>query len=187
MFKKFLFVLLIIPNICFALNPKLENYVRIIKESGEQVKNIGDVLEILVRYHFRLHSSDTILGNLYYLCDDRIAGELDLVYIANPTDIFPSKFVLIVGEMKLWKNNKKALDRAKIQLERFITNLKSNRINKYVYRNDKSFKMFNGQISPYVRTMTIGPAGSKSDGFDMEFDLTLEEGELIFNEFRQNK
>jgi hypothetical protein len=169
------------------LDPRLEGYLKTLREHKEEIHNKGDVLEVLVRDFLRkiLKQQYSVIGNLlYYGENNRILGELDVVILMEPKKDF-FKVAIFVEEVKLWQNHKKALKKARQQLERFKSNLKAGKITRYQIIKGGSGSYFNHQFVHSVALCTWGPKGSKKSGFDHEFDLTPEEGDLLLTELRK--
>lgn len=180
-------LLVIVLFICFRENgnPRLDYYLRILEAHKTEIQNKGDVLEVLVREQIARHipNREQVMGNLVYYSGTKIVGELDVVIFTGIRKNF-LPIAVVVEEIKLWKNHKKALSKAKKQLKRFVTYLEAGKITKFKMKG-KEINLSESNFPSRVVLHTWGPKGSTKSGFDHEFNLTPKEGEYLYEKIRK--
>lgn len=114
-----------------------------------------------------------ITGDVEYSTGGLTVGELDTIVIDRATNK-----VVLLGEVKCWKNPDGALLKAKSQMNRFFWNLEKN-------PTALQFTSYDGlnysasQFALNIPFYTVGPQGTVARGFTYEFDLTLKETQKL--------
>lgn len=158
-------------------DPRLQQYLKVLRSYKDEIKNVGDVLEVLVRHYEQEEAvvGREVIGNIRYYVGSKLTGELDDVHLVlHPTSLKP--IGIRVKEMKLWRNHKAARKKADEQLGRFYRNLSNKKITHFKYGGRNICIDF----SPEVRLVTVGPRHSMDAGFDEEFDITTPEGNELY-------
>ncbi len=170
----------------YANDPRLKKYIKILKDSGENINSIGTLFEVLIRHKLaERYPTDQyeITGCLEYLRGNQTIGELDLL-VFRKSD---GKCVMI-GEAKFWKNLSSAIKKAKAQLKRYKDNLYGGSITKYRWKPNPA-RPFNDEQFFGANYEYHGPKGAKKYGFTHDFDLASSEGYWLLKQVRprQNK
>lgn len=143
-----------------------------IKNSGANFEPDGAVCEQLERVRLKAlypENQYVITGGIEYSLGGNTVGELDAVILDRNTNK-----VVLMEEVKCWKDLENALVKATGQRDRFLWNLaKSPRsiIFKSYDGRTYSVDQFQGEI-PFK---FVSQAGGISKGFDVELDLNLRE------------
>lgn len=163
---------------------RLDGYLQILLEHKHEIKTRGDVLEVLVRdlLSKTLPREYKVIGNVQYFCGSRLTGELDIVLLKSENG---DEFVVAVEEIKMWRNYKNALRKAMMQLDRFNTNLERDKITRYDPSNGENLDK--QHFSRPIHLGTWGPQNAVSYGFTHEFDLTVDEGAMLYRKVKYGK
>jgi len=132
---------------------------------------VGQICEQVARlqlYNEYPSNRYTINVGVEYSVQHRTIGELDIVISENKT-----REVVLVGEVKCWKDLGGALDKAKDQRSRFIRTLQ---------KQGPSIVFESHEGAPFVarhfrspKYVAIAQLGSVNKGFDINLDYTLHE------------
>jgi hypothetical protein len=163
-------------------NERLEKYLTILRAHKSEITHEGDILEVLVRDHLErtLPKYLGVDGNIKYYVGHKLTGELDVVIYSK--GMF--RPVVAVEEIKCWRNQRKALAKAKMQLDRFNTSLLSNRITKFVGGDGNNKKYTNINFIRGFQLLTRGAKNATLVGFDFEFNLTPKEKDYLFDKVK---
>ncbi|MDG0817458.1 hypothetical protein [Bdellovibrio svalbardensis] len=114
-------------------------------------------------------SAYDITGGIEYDIGGETLGELDLVILEKQT-----RKVVLVEEVKCWKNYGSGLDKAKVQRDRFMWNLtKFTSKIRFTSYTDEQFTAENFQNAfPFI---FVSHAGGVKHGFDQELDFNMSE------------
>ncbi|QDK45156.1 hypothetical protein DOM22_08300 [Bdellovibrio sp. ZAP7] len=143
-----------------------------IKNTGTNFDPDGAVCEELERVRLsQQYPADKFLisGDIEYSTGGQTVGELDTVVIDRTTGK-----VVLLGEVKCWKNFDGALLKAKSQLQRFFWNLQQNPA-AMAFTSYDGIQYSAAQFPLDTPVYTVGPQGAVAKGFTYEFDLTLKE------------
>lgn len=143
-----------------------------IKNTGANFDPDGTVCEELERVRLaQIYPADKyfISGDIEYSTGGMTIGELDTVVIDRSTGK-----VVLLGEVKCWKNMDDALMKAKSQMMRFFWNLQKNPA-KMSFNSYDGVQYSAAQFPLDTPVYTVGPQGAVAKGFTYEFDLTLKE------------
>lgn len=147
--------------------------------SGNNFSSFGSVCEELAkeRLNERFDSQDFMIHlGVTYRDRHRILGELDVV-VERVWD----QEIILVAEVKCWKNLVKARQKALSQLSRFREILDTNDL---VQLDHKNGDFILDQFDDLVEYMTVGQRGSVAHGFDREIDYDLEDVMYLFETLR---
>lgn len=169
--KSFLFsVLFLIPSIGFC---NLEDDFLALKDSGISYEATGTVCEEVAQLQFEkkyVPEQYTVVTGIEYNADGRTIGELDLVIFDNA-----SKKVVLVGEVKCWKNMSSGLKKAKDQRQRFLKYLRSSKAITFQWLKDKTAKITKPQFHDLSKFVSIAQKGAMASGYEYELPYTLNE------------
>ena len=115
------FSLITFPKPPQPLQPKLQPLFEALKNTGVNYKPDGTVCEqIVVLQMQQTYPADqyAVTAGVEYDIGDGTVGELDLVVLNKTT-----QKVELVGEVKCWHDFGAAMDKAKVQRDRFMWNL----------------------------------------------------------------
>lgn len=138
-----------------------------LKESGANYAVVGMVCEkvaIIELERTYAPSNYDIINGIVYSDSNRTIGELDVVIIDKKT-----KDVVLVGEVKCWKDMAGGLSKALDQRKRFKKNI-DNRIN-LIDGDRRHYSTEQFKHNP--KFVAIAQSGSKSVGFDLELENSL--------------
>ncbi|MGE5086730.1 MAG: hypothetical protein ACM3MG_10550 [Bacillota bacterium] len=143
-----------------------------IKDSGANLEPDGAVCEQLERVRLQsLYPQDKyiVAGGVEYSLGGDTVGELDSIVLDRNTNK-----VILLEEVKCWKDFGNALSKAKSQRDRFLSKVaKSPREVVFQSYDGRTYSVdqFQGDI-PFK---FVSQAGGVSNGFDVELDWTLRE------------
>lgn len=150
----------------------LESIFESLKQSAVNYEPDGAVCEQVARLHFQKQfpaETFVISGGVEYDIGGDTLGELDVIVLQKN-----SHKVILVAEVKCWKNLKQALEKVKDQRQRFVWNLQK-------HPGQMKFTTYDGlnlQVNQFVGVknfQSVAQQGGQSRGFDLELDLTLDE------------
>lgn len=154
----------------------LEGYFQAIRDLPLNWGNVGSVLEavaVLKLQEAYPEPEYAIYSGIEYANNaGRTLGELDVLI----WDALADK-ALAVYECKLTSNFQRAGAKAEEQLERFQDALKSKEIKIMHSRYNKTFKP--EQFKQVAIFGIIGPHGANRAGWDLQIDISREEGDLL--------
>lgn len=160
----------------FSFAADIEPYFEALKNSGANFEPDGTVCEQVARVEIEKEfgaSYDVTTGIEYSLGDDTL-GELDVVVFEKGTHK-----VVLVAEVKCWRNLQQAMDKLKAQRDRFIWNLTqhADRIQFQPHDEALSFRVedFQGDF----KFRAISQFGGLKKGFDQEIQMTLKDAEHL--------
>jgi hypothetical protein len=142
-----------------------------LKNSAADYEPTGQVCEQVARLQFaEKYNSDQyeITGGISYNVQKRTIGELDLVIVDRQTHA-----VVLVGEVKCWKNLKDALDKAHDQRVRFVNALRKSGDQIVFDSEDK--EVFHAEQFKDAKFISIAQQGATESGFDVDLGYTLRE------------
>lgn len=166
---------LIIASVLFSISSfaaDIEPYFEALKQTGVNYEPDGAICEQVAKLRYRDEYPDAqflITTGVEYSTGDRTLGELDIVVIDRAT-----QKVILVSEVKCWKNFQQALDKAKSQRLRFQWNLEK-------HPQQMRFDSYEGltfsisQFDGSTQYRSLSQAGGIDKGFDVELELTLSE------------
>ncbi|KYG60385.1 hypothetical protein AZI85_13005 [Bdellovibrio bacteriovorus] len=166
---------LIIASVLFSISSfaaDIEPYFESLKQTGVNYEPDGAICEQVAKLRYRGEYPDAqflITTGVEYSTGDRTLGELDIVVIDRGT-----QKVILVSEVKCWKNFQQALDKAKSQRLRFQWNLEK-------HPQQMRFDSYEGlpfsvsQFDGSTQYRSLSQAGGVNKGFDAELELTLSE------------
>ncbi|WP_413587277.1 hypothetical protein [Bdellovibrio sp. HCB274] len=143
-----------------------------LKNSGANFEPDGAVCEELEKVRLgQIYPADKYLisGDIEYSTGKETIGELDTVVIDRSNGK-----VILLGEVKCWKNMEDGLMKAKSQMMRFLWTL-GKHPESLVFQSYDGIKYTAAQFSTNTPIYTVGALGSVAKGADYEFDLTLKE------------
>lgn len=151
-------------------------YFEALKQSGVNYEPDGAVCEQVARVDLRKEfpEADYIIttGIEYDIGGDTL-GELDVVVINRS-----SQKVVMVAEVKCWRNLYNAMDKLKAQRDRFLWNLRQFP-HKMRFESHEGLNVSVNQFSDVTTFRSIAQIGAGRRGFDVELAFTLSElGEL---------
>lgn len=144
----------------------------LLRDSRRDYKIIGTVCEEVAR----LELARTYRPPMYYIetgiaygDKQRTIGELDVIVFENK-----SANVVMVGEVKCWKNMQDGLAKAHDQRQRFISTMKSGRT--IYFESTSDHKRYDQSLFSNVQSfITVAQKGSRAVGYDVELDYPLDE------------
>ena len=143
-----------------------------IKDSGANFKVEGAVCEQLEIIRLKaIYPEDKyiVTGGLTYGLGENAMGELDVLILDRNTNK-----VVLLEEVKCWKDLSNAMVKATGQRDRFFWNLvKSPR--EMIFRSNDGRTYSVDQFTPEIPFKFVAQAGSVKKGFDIELDLSLRE------------
>ncbi len=145
---------------------------RDLKDSGINYEIVGSVCEEVLRLRYQEEfpaNKYSVVTGIEYGDGSRTVGELDVIVFESNT-----QKVVRVGEIKCWKDNRSALNKAQSQRKRFLTHLASG---KQVFFKSlhSNYKWNKSHFANFKEMVTVAPRGSKADGFDAELSYELSE------------
>lgn len=154
----------------FTFAGDIEPYFQALKDSAANYEPDGAVCEqvarLVLKEEFAPDLYEIGLGVEYDIGRDTL-GELDVLVKEKS-----SQKIIMVAEVKCWKNHWQALDKAKVQRDRFMWNL-----SKYPEKmNFNSFEGWTVHVSDFAQPLlfrSISSGGGVKRGFDQEIDLGL--------------
>jgi len=159
----------------FDNNPGLKKYYEKLKAIKFVPYNFGYTLEEIIKFKLEKRFPKTvyeITGGLE-LSDAKgyAIGEIDILVLNKKT-----KKVVLIGEAKVWKDLKKALIKARHQLQKLRDAITNNKIKSMYYCPDPK-KKFTTAIFKNTKILyeTFSSKGGKKYGFDYEIDITPSE------------
>ncbi|WP_295906193.1 hypothetical protein [uncultured Bdellovibrio sp.] len=164
------FLLVLFSLTTFAAD--IEPYFEALKQSGANFEPDGAICEQVARLALATQYPDkdfSLASGIEYDAGGMTLGELDVLVINRAT-----QKVVLVTEVKCWKNLKQALDKVVSQRQRFIWNLtKFPQKMHFVSYSELDLKA--EQFDAATEYRSISQLGGVKYGFDMELDLTLSE------------
>lgn len=143
-----------------------------LKNHPRSYEDTGAICEELARLKFERkfnNSNFEVLVGIAYGDVQNTIGELDIVVFDHSQEK-----VILVSEVKCWKNLQGGLAKAKDQRQRFLFNLNSNK-NLY-FESTSSQKQYKTEQFKFVTTFsTIGQKGAVNNGYDDELEYDLRE------------
>jgi len=171
-----------------AASPATERRLALLVEQTEPIDVVGQVLEVLVRHHL----ADTAFPAPTYRCtggleycfagSSQVLGELDVLVVRTE-----DHKVVLIGEAKLSQGEsfKKALDKAKNQMERIRSTLEGPTANDLVFTygpDPTEVFTIDDFRSGDLTYRIFGSRGAVAYGFDDEVDVGRDEGDILFRE-----
>lgn len=160
-------IVLVLISISASAAP-IQDLFEQLRDSGLNYEVVGTVCEQVSRLELQKAyppSQFEIINGIEYGDLTRTIGELDVVVFQKST-----KKAVLVGEVKCWKDNDAAIEKARDQRKRFQKSLSKN-IELHDYQNDYDKSQFN-QVQKYV---AIAPKGASAAGFEIDMENTLSE------------
>ncbi|WP_413578332.1 hypothetical protein ACLVWU_07300 [Bdellovibrio sp. HCB290] len=143
-----------------------------LKNLGTNFEPDGAVCEELEKVRLgQIYPADKFLisGDIEYSTGKETIGELDTVVIDRSTGK-----VVLLGEVKCWKNMEDGLMKAKSQMLRFFWNLEKHP-NSLRFTSYGDTNITAAQVPLNTPFYTVGPQGSVAQGATFELNLTLKE------------
>ncbi|WP_374079629.1 hypothetical protein [Bdellovibrio bacteriovorus] len=164
------FVLIFFSVISFAAD--IEPVFEALKQSAVNYEPDGAICEQVARLGFLETYPEKdflVTTGIEYSTGDLTLGELDVLVINRAT-----QKVVLVAEVKCWKNFDQALDKAKSQRLRFTRNLsKYPRQMQFTTYSDLTLKA--EQFDEATEYRSVSQLGGVERGFDAELEFTLSE------------
>lgn len=155
------------------LPPKLQVLFDAIKDTGVNYKPDGAVCEqVVILQMQQSYPADhyALTSGVEYDVGDGTVGELDLVVVNKDT-----QHVELVGEVKCWHDFSAAMDKAKMQRDRFMWHL-TQFASKIVFTpHDPDFKFTESSFHGLEKFIFISQMGGVRKGFDVEIPYNLGE------------
>lgn len=155
-----------------SLAADIETYFEALRNSAVNYEPDGAVCEQVARLKFQEvypEEQFELMIGVEYSTGGLTIGELDVLIVDRST-----QKVVLVAEVKCWKNLKQALEKVQSQRRRFLFNLEKYPRNlRFETYSSQSLKV--GQFSPETVFKSLAQAGAVEKGFDMELDLSLSE------------
>ena len=143
-----------------------------IKDSGANFGAEGAVCEQLEIVRLKtVYPEDKyiVTGGLSYSLGENTVGELDLLILDRNTNK-----VVLLEEVKCWRDLSNAMVKATGQRDRFFWNLvKSPR--EMIFKSNDGRTYSVDQFNPEIPFKFVAQAGSVKKGFDVELNLSLKE------------
>lgn len=155
------------------LQPKLQPLFEALKNTGVNYKPDGTVCEQVVLLQMQqTYPVDqyVITAGVEYEIGDGTLGELDLVIQNKATHQ-----VELVGEVKCWHDFSAAMDKAKVQRDRFMWNLTQFSDKITFVAHDKSLQFTEANFHGLNKFIFISNIGGVRKGFDLEIPYNLPE------------
>lgn len=156
-----------------TLSPKLQPLFEALKNTGVNYKPEGTVCEqVVVLQMHQTYPTDrfAITTGVEYEIGNGTLGELDLV-IVN----LQNHRVELAGEVKCWHDFSAAMDKAKMQRDRFMWNL-SQFPEKITFKSrDPKFSFVEADFRGLNQFLFISNMGGVKKGFDIEIPYNLGE------------
>lgn len=150
----------------------IEPYFQALKNSAVNYEPDGAICEqvAILQYSQSYPVSDFILaGGIEYSTGELTLGELDVVIIDRHTNK-----VVLVSEVKCWKNLEQAMDKVKSQRNRFTWNL-AKFPRKMRFDTYSNLKLAADQFDQNTQYRSLSQLGGLRHGFDAELELDLSE------------
>ncbi|KHD87757.1 MAG: hypothetical protein OM95_12130 [Bdellovibrio sp. ArHS] len=151
---------------------ELEPYFELLKQSGVNYEPDGAICEQVAKLRYRAEYPEAqflITTGVEYSTGGQTLGELDILVIDRATEK-----VVLVSEVKCWKNVEQALDKAKSQRQRFLWNLEKHpRQMQFAPSEDLQLKV--SQFDAATAYRSLSQMGGLEKGFDAELELSLSE------------
>lgn len=144
-----------------------------LKNSGKNFEVIGVICEEITQLRYAEQYPEPtykVLTGIAYSDSERTLGELDLIVFDNQT-----QNAILIGEVKCWKNAKSGLKKAHEQRKRFIDNIRSSKALVFRWLSNPKEKFTKTQFNKTNTFISISQQGTKSSGFDVELEYTLDE------------
>lgn len=164
---------LIVSLLTFKSFAGLSEDYHALKNSGKSFEPIGTICEEVtqLRYSEKYPAPEyRVLTGIAYSDKERTIGELDLIVFENQTHN-----AILIGEVKCWRSPKSGLKKAKEQRKRFLDHVKSSKALVFRWLSDPKEKFTKTQFNKAKEFISVAQLGSKSKGFDVELEYTLEE------------
>jgi hypothetical protein len=143
-----------------------------LKNSGISYEILGTICEQAARLQLTQKyptSQYLIVNDIIYEDGQRTIGELDEVVFDRS-----SGQAVLVGEVKCWSDLEGALQKARNQRQRFLTQMKNSQ--NITFSSKGLGKTFPASaLSGVQKFVTISQRGGRSVGFDLELNYSLEE------------
>lgn len=155
------------------LPEKLQPVFDAIKDAGVNYKPDGTVCEQIVLLQMaQTYSPEqyAITSGVEYDVGDGTVGELDLVIMNKAT-----QRVEVVGEVKCWHDFSAAMDKAKVQRDRFMWNLTQFPDKITFAAHDPSLRFTEANFHGLNKFIFISNIGGVRKGFDFEIPYNLPE------------
>lgn len=155
------------------LPAKLQPLFEALKNTGVNYKPDGTVCEqIVILQMQQTYPVDqyTVTAGVEYEIGDGTLGELDLVIQNKAT-----QQVELVGEVKCWRDFGSAMDKAKVQRDRFLWNLTQFPDKITFVAHDKSLQFTEANFHGLNKFIFISNIGGVRKGFDLEIPYNLPE------------
>lgn len=157
---------------------RIEFFARELEGIDRNWKNVGFILEELVRIHLvrtKYPADDFHVGtSLQYFGDGRTLGELDVVVIRRADGK-----VVEVGQVKFSGNPARAIGEAKEQIDRFRRAVADGRTDRIKWSDTTAAAPPASAFTDETHHVTYGCRGSCAAGFDYELDIDRDEAEPI--------
>ncbi|XGC82158.1 hypothetical protein ACES2L_06630 [Bdellovibrio bacteriovorus] len=168
-------VLISVAVLFFSFNSAaadIEPYFEALKQSRVNYEPDGAICEMvgLLQYAQEYPPRDYILtSGIEYSTGELTLGELDVVIIDRKT-----QKVVLVSEVKCWKNQKQAFEKAKSQRQRFLYNL-AKFPKKMNFETFSDLRLKADQFDGKTLYRSLSDLGGVRHGFDAEMELNLSE------------
>lgn len=172
MMKKFMLTLLVLfMSATQAQAEDIEFYFNKFKDSGVDFEPDGRICEEVAAHALEKEfgADHDLIQSVEYSLGRLTVGQLDILVKNRLTGK-----VVLISEVKCWKNPKGGLKKAVSQRNRFENAIK-NRTNQVIFENMSAAQLAVEDFqSPYIYR-SISQKGGAEFGFDQELNLTLKE------------
>lgn len=143
-----------------------------LKNRGRNLSDTGAICEELAQLNFeRIYGNGfKVLTGIEYSDDDGVLGELDVIVFDKT-----STHVVLISEVKCWRNLAGGFQKAREQRARFLQALNSKRPITFRWKEDASVQFSKNQFVGIKEFKTVAQKGSLKFGFDIEFAYELSE------------
>ncbi|MDG0815192.1 hypothetical protein [Bdellovibrio svalbardensis] len=167
---KYFFLLLLTASAAQAKD--IQPLFEALRDSGEKYSVVGTVCEQVAKLDMQqIYPAPqyTVITGIQYGTKKRVIGELDVIVFQND-----SKKAILVGEVKCYQDPHAGISKAREQRTRFLSAIRSKTsllmacLGKPCTVSERNFKGIQQFIS-------IGQEGTKSAGFDVELNYSLDD------------
>lgn len=155
-----------------AVAADITPYFEALKQSGVNYEPDGAVCEQVARVKLSEEFPENdflITTGVEYNTGENTLGELDVVVVNRS-----SQKVVMVAEVKCWRNLYNAMDKLKMQRDRFLWNLKQFP-HKMNFDSSAGIPFHVSQFDDVMTFRSIAQQGGLRRGFDVELEFTLSE------------
>lgn len=167
-FLSALSIVILFSSVSFA-GGDIESYFEALRASGANFEPDGTVCEEIARLEVAKEFGEAyeITTGVEYSLGKDTLGELDVVVFDKT-----NHKVVLIAEVKCWKNLQQAMDKLKAQRDRFTWNLTQHAAH-IQFQADEGLKFEVEDFQGTFEFRSISQFGGLKKGFDQEIELTL--------------